>query len=136
MTENNTKNTKNTEDEKVEKVAIKNANENTLFRDTIEFSNLPAIHGAFIDAVGAKKMSEIKGQTTIGNVFCISSGYVGNKLGTNPSFEKVIGVYAELFNAKHEDSDEEKAALCELGIEPDDENKVIISRRIMDGRSV
>ncbi len=33
-------------------------------------------------------------------------------------------------------SDEEKAALCELGIEPDDENKVIISRRIMDGRSV
>lgn len=114
-TENTTENEKA---EKVEKVAIKNATENTLFKDTLEFSNLSAIHTAFIDSVGKKKMSELKGQTTIGNIFCLSSGYVGNKLGTAPNFEKVIAVYAELFNAKHEDSDEEKAAksLKKLGI--------------------
>lgn len=122
-TKNNTTTTENTtteneKAEKVEKVAIKNATENTLFKDTIEFSNLSAIHTAFIDSVGKKKMSELKGQTTIGNIFCLSSGYVGNKLGTSPNFEKVISVYAELFNAKHEDSDEEKAAksLKKLGI--------------------
>lgn len=114
-TENTTENEKA---EKVEKVAIKNATENTLFKDTLEFSNLSAIHTAFIDSVGKKKMGELKGQTTIGNIFCLSSGYVGNKLGTSPNFEKVISVYAELFNAKHEDSDEEKAAksLKKLGI--------------------
>lgn len=114
-TENTTENEKA---EKVEKIAIKNATENTLFKNTLEFSNLTAIHTAFIDSVGNKKMSELKGQTTIGNVFCLSSGYVGNKLGTAPTFEKVIAVYAELFNAKHEDSDEEKAAksLKKLGI--------------------
>ncbi len=121
-TKNNTTTTENenenTENKKVEKVAIKNATENTLFKDTIEFSNLSAIHTAFIDSVGKKKMSELKGQTTIGNIFCLSSGYVGNKLGTAPNFEKVIAVYSELFNAKHEDSDEEKAAksLKKLGI--------------------
>lgn len=113
------KTTTTTENEnKVQKVAIKNATESTLFKDTIEFSNLSAIHTAFIDSVGKKKMSELKGQTTIGNIFCLSSGYVGNKLGTAPNFEKVIAVYTELFNAKHEDSDEEKAAksLKKLGI--------------------
>lgn len=119
-TKNNTteNTTENEKAEKVEKVAIKNATENTLFKNTLEFSNLSAIHTAFIDSVGKKKMSELKGQTTIGNVFCLSSGYVGNKLGTAPNFEKVISVYSELFNAKHEDSDEEKAAksLKKLGI--------------------
>lgn len=118
-TENTTANAnENEKAEKVEKVAIKNATENTLFKDTLEFSNLSAIHTAFIDSVGKKKMSELKGQTTIGNIFCLSSGYVGNKLGTSPNFEKVISVYSELFNAKHEDSDEEKAAksLKKLGI--------------------
>lgn len=117
-TKNNTTTENTTENEKVEKVAIKNATENTLFKDTLEFSNLTAIHTAFIESVGKKKMSELKGQTTIGNIFCLSSGYVGNKLGTAPNFEKVISVYAELFNAKHEDSDEEKAAksLKKLGI--------------------
>ena len=113
-----TENSENEKAEKVEKVAIKNATENTLFKDTLEFSNLSAIHTAFIDSVGKKKMNELKGQTTIGNIFCLSSGYVGNKLGTSPNFEKVISVYSELFNAKHEDSDEEKAAksLKKLGI--------------------
>ena len=113
-----TENSENKKAEKVEKVAIKNATENTLFKDTLEFSNLSAIHTAFIDSVGKKKMNELKGQTTIGNIFCLSSGYVGNKLGTSPNFEKVISVYSELFNAKHEDSDEEKAAksLKKLGI--------------------
>lgn len=120
-TKNNTTTENTTENEKVEKVekvAIKNATENTLFKDTIEFSNLSAIHTAFIDSVGKKKMSELKGQTTIGNIFCLSSGYVGNKLGTSPNFEKVISVYSELFSSKHEDSDEEKAAksLKKLGI--------------------
>lgn len=114
-TENTTENEKA---EKVEKIAIKNASENTIFKDTLEFANLTAIHSAFIDSVGNKKMSELKGQTTIGNIFCLSSGYVGNKLGTAPNFEKVISVYSELFSAKHEDSDEEKAAksLKKLGI--------------------
>lgn len=117
-TKNNTTTENTTENEKVEKVAIKNATENTLFHDTLEFSNLSAIHTAFIDSVGKKKMSELKGQTTIGNIFCLSSGYVGNKLGTAPNFEKVIAVYSDLFNAKHEDSDEEKAAksLKKLGV--------------------
>lgn len=120
-TKNNTteNTTENEKAEKVEKVAIKNATENTLFKNTLEFSNLSAIHTAFIDSVGKKKMSELKGQTTIGNIFCLSSGYVGNKLGTAPNFEKVISVYSELFSAKHEDSDEEKAAksLKKLGID-------------------
>lgn len=118
-TENTTASANANETEKVEKVAIKNATENTLFKNTLEFSNLSAIHTAFIDSVGKKKMSELKGQTTIGNIFCLSSGYVGNKLGTAPNFEKVIAVYSELFNAKHEDSDEEKAAksLKKLGID-------------------
>lgn len=119
-TKNNTteNTTENEKAEKVEKVAIKNATENTIFKDTLEFANLTAIHSAFIDSVGNKKMSELKGQTTIGNIFCLSSGYVGNKLGTAPNFEKVISVYSELFSAKHEDSDEEKAAksLKKLGI--------------------
>lgn len=107
-----------TTENKAQKIAIKNATENTLFKDTLEYANLTAIHTAFIDSVGKKKMSELKGQTTIGNIFCLSSGYVGNKLGTAPNFEKVISVFSELFNAKHEDSDEEKAAksLKKLGI--------------------
>ena len=93
-----------------EKVSIKNATENTLFKDVLEFSQLSAIHTAFIEKVGKQKMGELKGQTTIGNVFCLSSGYVGNKLGTSPNFEKVIKVYAELFESKHEDTDAEKSA--------------------------
>ena len=106
-TENKTENkTENT----TEKVSIKNATENTLFKDVLEFAQLTAIHTAFIEKVGKQKMSELKGQTTIGNVFCLSSGYVGNKLGTSPNFEKVIAVYAELFASKHEDTDAEKSA--------------------------
>lgn len=100
------------------KISIKTATENTLFKDTLEYANLGAIHTAFIESVGNKKMGELKGQTTIGNIFCLSSGYVGNKLGTAPTFEKVISVFSDLFNAKHEDSEEEKAAksLKKLGI--------------------
>ena len=93
-----------------EKVSIKNATETTLFKNVLEFSQLSAIHTAFIEKVGNQKLGELKGQTTIGNVFCLSSGYVGNQLGTSPSFEKVIKVYADLFAKKHEDTDAEKSA--------------------------
>lgn len=103
-TENTTENTT------AEKVSIRNATENTLFKDVLEFSQLAAIHTAFIEKVGKQKMSELKGQTTIGNVFCLSSGYVGNQLGTSPNFEKVIKVYTDLFAKKHEDTDAEKSA--------------------------
>ena len=106
---NEKKNT-TTENTTTEKVSIRNATENTLFKDVLEFSQLSAIHTAFIEKVGKQKMSELKGQTTIGNVFCLSSGYVGNQLGTSPNFEKVIKVYADLFAKKHEDTDAEKSA--------------------------
>ena len=110
MSENKNTKTENKTENTTEKVSIKNATENTLFKDVLEFSQLSAIHTAFLDKVGKQKMSELKGQTTIGNVFCLSSGYVGNKLGTSPNFEKVISVYAELFASKHEDTDAEKSA--------------------------
>lgn len=92
------------------KVSIKNATENTLFKNVLEFATLKDLHTAYIEEVGNKKMSELKGQTTIGNIFCLSSGYVGNKLGTSPDFAKVIKVFSDLFNAKHVDTPEEKVA--------------------------
>lgn len=107
MSENkNTTTTENT----TAKVSIKNATENTLFKNVLEFATLKDLHTAYLDDVGNKKMSELKGQTTIGNIFCLSSGYVGNKLGTSPDFAKVIKVFSDLFNAKHVDTPEEKVA--------------------------
>ena len=85
------------------KVAIKDANENTLFKDVQEFKFIENIHKKFIEDVGAKKMNELTGQTTIGNIFCLSSGYVGNKLGTKPTFAKVIEVFSALFESKNGD---------------------------------
>lgn len=93
-----------------EKVSIKNATENTLFKNVLEFATLKDLHTAYLDDVGNKKLFELKGQTTIGNIFCLSSGYVGNKLGTSPDFAKVIKVFTDLFNAKHVDTPEEKIA--------------------------
>ena len=110
MSNENKKPENNKPENTTEKVSIKNATENTLFKDVLEFSQLTAIHTAFLDKVGKQKMGALTGQTTIGNVFCISSGHVGNKLGTSPNFEKVIKVYAEFFASKHEDTDAEKSA--------------------------
>ena len=76
----------------------------------LEYATLKDLHTAYLDEIGNKKMSELKGQTTIGNIFCLSSGYVGNKLGTSPDFAKVIKVFTDLFNAKHVDTPEEKIA--------------------------
>lgn len=107
MSENkNTTTTENT----TAKVSIKNATETTLFKNVLEYATLKDLHTAYLDEIGNKKMSELKGQTTIGNIFCLSSGYVGNKLGTSPDFAKVIKVFTDLFNAKHVDTAEEKVA--------------------------
>lgn len=106
MSENKNTTTENTS----AKVSIKNATENTLFKNVLEFARLPAIHTAFIEEVGNKKMSELKGQTTIGNIFCMSSGYVGNRLGSEPTFAHVIKVFTDLFASKHVDTPEEKIA--------------------------
>ena len=92
------------------KVSIKNATETTLFKNVLEYATLKDLHTAYLDEIGNKKMSELKGQTTIGNIFCLSSGYVGNKLGTSPNFAQVIKVFSDLFNAKHVDTAEEKIA--------------------------
>ena len=98
---NNTNATKN--ENATAKVAIKDATENTLFRDVQEFKFIENIHKKFIEDVGAKKMNDLTGQTTIGNIFCLSSGYVGNKLGTKPTFAKVIEVFSALFESKNGD---------------------------------
>lgn len=101
MSENKNTTTKN--ENATAKVAIKDATENTLFKDVQEFKFIENIHKKFIEDVGAKKMNDLTGQTTIGNIFCLSSGYVGNKLGTKPTFAKVIEVFTYLFESKNGD---------------------------------
>lgn len=91
------------ENNKPEIVSIKNAKADTLFKDVQEFKFIENIHKKFIEDVGAKKMNDLTGQTTIGNIFCLSSGYVGNKLGTKPTFAKVIEVFSTLFESKNGD---------------------------------
>ena len=104
MSNENKNNTNATKNENASaKVAIKDATENTLFRDVQEFKFIENIHKKFIEDVGAKKMNDLTGQTTIGNIFCLSSGYVGNKLGTKPTFAKVIEVFSALFESKNGD---------------------------------
>ena len=93
----------NGEDKKVEKVSIKNATETTLFKNVSEFRFLENIHKKFIEDAGNRKMSDLTGQTTIGNIFCLSSGYVGNKLGSKPAFAQVIKVFSDLFESKNGD---------------------------------
>lgn len=85
------------------KVSIKDATAETLFKDVHEYKFLENIHKKFLEDVGDKKMNDLTGQTTIGNIFCLSSGYVGNKLGTKPTFEKVIEVFTALFDSKNGD---------------------------------
>lgn len=94
---------KNTTENTTAKVSIKNATETTLFKNVHEFRYLENIHKKFLEDVGNKKMNDLTGQTTIGNIFCLSSGYVGNKLGTKPPFEKVIEVFSSLFESKNGD---------------------------------
>lgn len=84
-------------------VSIKDATETTTFKNVREFKFLENIHKKFLEDVGNKKMSDLTGQTTIGNIFCLSSGYVGNKLGTKPTFAKVIEVFSALFESKNGD---------------------------------
>lgn len=91
------------ENNKPEIVSIKNAKADTLFKNVKEFRFLESIHKNFIEDVGNKKMDDLTGQTTIGNIFCLSSGYVGNKLGTKPTFAKVIEVFSTLFESKNGD---------------------------------
>lgn len=91
------------ENNKPEIVNIKNAKAETLFKNVHEFRYLENIHKKFLEDVGNKKMNDLTGQTTIGNIFCLSSGYVGNKLGTKPTFEKVIEVFSSLFESKNGD---------------------------------
>lgn len=91
------------ENNKPEFVSIKNAKAETLFKNVHEFRYLENIHKKFLEDVGNKKMNDLTGQTTIGNIFCLSSGYVGNKLGTKPTFEKVIEVFSNLFESKNGD---------------------------------
>ena len=91
------------ESKKPEIVSIKNAKAETLFKNVKEFRFLESIHKKFLEDVGNKKMDDLKGQTTIGNVFCLSSGYVGNKLGQKPTFEKVLDVFSDLFESKNGD---------------------------------
>ena len=101
-TANNTAN-KGDDQNKTAKVTIKTATAETLFKDVQEFKFLENIHKKFIEDVGAKKMGDLTGQTTIGNIFCLSSGYVGNKLGSKPSFEQVLKVFSDLFESKNGD---------------------------------
>lgn len=96
-------NNKNKPESKPEIVSIKDVTENTLFKNVHEFKFLENIHKKFLEDVGNKKMNDLTGQTTIGNIFCLSSGYVGNKLGTKPTFAKVIEVFSALFESKNGD---------------------------------
>lgn len=91
------------EDKNIANVSIKDATENTTFKNVREFKFLENIHKKFIEDVGNKKMSDLTGQTTIGNIFCLSSGYVGNKLGSKPAFAQVIKVFSDLFESKNGD---------------------------------
>ena len=95
--------TENTTENTTAKVSIKDATTETLFKDVQEYKFLENIHKKFLEDVGDKKMSDLTGQTTIGNIFCLSSGYVGNKLGTKPTFAKVIEVFSALFESKNGD---------------------------------